>query len=178
LTSREQRTFVTKSYFDETSTAQHASTSDLNSKIFAPAFTAYSHGVAGLDKSYPVSGTDVAQNKAALFAANTSDFQNRTANLGTQKTETYASPLSNKSYLGPESAALHQEMSQVNDELIHLKDLPDRPLTIDEVRALINHGVTPDTDAKPEPNRARPRGESILGCTEARGRRIPSAVFD
>ena len=37
-----------------------------------------------------------------------------------------------------------------NTVIAHVSDIPDRPLTIDEVRGLINHGFKPDTTASPD----------------------------
>jgi hypothetical protein len=57
-----------------------------------------------------------------------------------------------KQYLGP--GAQHLPPGFDNKEEViaqaRLSDLPNRPLTIDEVRGLINHGFKPDTNVKPE----------------------------
>ncbi len=36
-----------------------------------------------------------------------------------------------------------------NVVIAHVSDIPNRPLTVDEVRGLINHGLKPDTAAPP-----------------------------
>jgi hypothetical protein len=58
--------------------------------------------------------------------------------------------MSGKTFQGPEAVAAHQHLTMTDDGKIFISDLPNRALTIDEVRNLINHGFKPNTDLKPE----------------------------
>ncbi|MCE0497204.1 MAG: hypothetical protein LV481_04575 [Methylacidiphilales bacterium] len=151
--TREQHSFITKSYFtDNGSPSNQPALADFNTKATYPVTDAYTRTAPGLDKSYTANQTDAAQNKSAQFTAGASEYQNRAVTLETHKIDTSASPLANKTYTGPEAVLEQREMSKLNQGLMQMKDLPNRPLTIDEVRDLINHGVKPDTDAAPAPS--------------------------
>ena len=61
--------------------------------------------------------------------------------------DTFASPEANKEYGGPEADIIRQRVKpglQIDGDLQKLTEIPNRPLTVDEVRALINHGFKPD----------------------------------
>ena len=145
-------TFITRPYrFDSTA----PSAPDLDRKSSVSANSAFSRTATGFDKSYSVSKTDAAQNQTALLASATSTDQGRTAVLGDHADDNdFASPLSGKEFKGEEADALHHTLSRMKNGQMLVTDLPDRPLTIDEVRALINHGFKPDTSAPPpEPSK-------------------------
>ena len=72
--------------------------------------------------------------------------QNRTASLSGKTSETRSANLS-KQYLGPGAQHVPDGTVKENVVIAHVSDIPDRPLTIDEVRGLINHGFKPDTSA-------------------------------
>jgi hypothetical protein len=149
--NRDQNTFITKAYTEDTSAPYPP---NLNTKVSFPAAAGYSRNAAGFDKSFASSSTDLGQNRTAAFASSaTSADQNRTAILGgPEKPEVFASdPMANKQYLGP--GAQHVPDGIVikdNIVLSRMSGLPNRPLTIDEVRNLINHDVKPNTDVKPD----------------------------
>jgi len=153
--NRDQNTFITKSYaFDPSA----PTAPNLDAKASFPTTSAYSRNATGFDKNYTTSTADAGQNRtAALGASPTSADQNRTAVLGgPEKPEVFASdPMANKQYLGP--GAQHVPDNLVikdNVVLSRMSGLPNRPLSIDEVRNLINHGFEPDTDVKPaEPSK-------------------------
>ena len=150
--AREERTFITKPYLiDNGSPTNQTVPMNFNSKAAYPVTSAYNRTAPGLDKSYPANQTDVAQNKSAQFTAGTSEYQDRAVNLVTHKIETNSSPLANKTYAGPEAILERRDMAKMNQGLMEMKDLPDRPLSVDEVRNLINHGIKPDTDTPPAP---------------------------
>jgi hypothetical protein len=151
----DRNTFVTKAYaFDPSA----PTVPNLDAKASFPTTTAYSRNATGFDKSYVTSNVDVGQNRTAVLGSNTvSADQNRTAVLGgPQKPEVYgADPMANKQYLGPGAQHVPKGVTiKENTVLTQLTDLPDRPLSIDEVRNLINHGFKPDTTVKPaEPSK-------------------------
>jgi len=109
------------------------------------------HHTSDLGKSYTTSHADLGQNKTTLLASTTSPDQDRAADMGPGNTKIYPSPMAAKTFEGPEADAVKRDLTKLNNGLMQMKDLPSRPLTIDEVRALINHGVKPNTDAPPEP---------------------------
>ena len=126
--------------------------SNLNTKFPTSASNAYSRNATGLNKSFYQTSSDPMGKQTAVFASSTSSFQGRTALFNEHSQKTFASPLADKSYQ-EKIPVIPQEGGKINamDLQQELKDLPDRPLTIDEVRALINHGVKPDTSTRPEP---------------------------
>ena len=144
---RDRNTFVTKSY---TSDAASPSVPNLDGKAAFATTSAYSRSATGFDKNYATPNADAGQNRAALVASATSTDQGRTAVLGGQTTSTYASPLAGKTFDGSEADAARQHLSRTKSGQILIADIPNRPLTIDEVRDLINHGFKADTEAKPE----------------------------
>jgi hypothetical protein len=143
----DQSTFITKSYTGDPSSP---SVPNLDAKAGFPTTSAYSRNAAGFDKSYLTSNADAGQNRTAWVASATSTDQNRTALLGAQTTDIFASPLAGKTFQGPEADAAKRHLIRLNNGQISITDLPNRPLTIDEVRDLINHGFKPNTDIKPE----------------------------
>jgi len=148
--NRDQTTFITKAYLDDTVSP---SAPNLGNKAF-PTTSAYSRSANGFDKSYQTSSADTGFSRKAVLASSTvSDDQNRTAVLGgPEKPEVFASnSMSNKQYLGPGAQKVPEGVF-IKDNIIltRMSGLPDRPLSIDEVRNLINHGFKPNTDVKPE----------------------------
>jgi hypothetical protein len=148
--NRDQDTFITKSYIGDNST----SVPNLNTKVNFPAAAGYNQNAAGFDKNYTTSNADAGQNRTAMFASpTTSADQNRTAVLGgSDKAEVLAAnSMAHKQYLGPGAQHVPDDVT-INDNIVisRMSGLPDRPLSIDEVRNLINHETKPNTDAKPE----------------------------
>jgi hypothetical protein len=140
-----QDTFVTKSYFAPSDT-DHA-VPGLHDAGAAKSYGAYSRAADGFDKSFQTSAADE-QAKSSTLDLKKADESDRTATLGGQDIKKFAYNGSDKTYEGPEARAVQRDLDRMNQGLESLKDLPDRPLTIDEVRALINHGVKPDLDDK------------------------------
>lgn len=150
-TSFQQQTFLTKSYFSDSKSQTNTTTPNLNTKFSTENSTAYNRSASEFDRSFATSGSDIAQNKKAIFASNTSDYQGQTAVLGSHHVDTFASTtLVAKPYQGPEVDDIKRDLNQVNQGLSRMSGLPSRPLTIDEVRDLINHQTKPNTDSKPE----------------------------
>jgi hypothetical protein len=85
------------------------------------------------------------------MALQKAEESNRTADLGGHDVQKFAYVDSDKTYAGPEAPLVKRDLAKMNEGMESLKDLPDRPLTIDEVRALINHGIKADTSEKPAP---------------------------
>jgi hypothetical protein len=147
-----QKTFVTQSYFANDAEASDKATPNIHSAYPVSSADGFSNTAPGYNKSFLTASADVDQNKS--FATAAASESGRTADLGGHEIKTYASPMSSKTYQGREADAIKRDLDDMNQGLVGLKDLPNRPLTIDEVRALINHGIKPDTDEKPpEPDK-------------------------
>jgi hypothetical protein len=143
-----EKTFVTKSYSANDSDNADKSVPGLHSD-YATSAAGDLHPAAGYDKSFLTASADADQQKTADFASNTSEYQGKKAELGGHTIDTFANPMASKTYEGPEAAAVKRDMDRLSNGLQSVKDLPDRPLTIDEVRELINHGVKPELEEKP-----------------------------
>jgi hypothetical protein len=151
--NNDQNTFITKPYsFDSDS----SSIPNLHTKANFASTSAYNQRATGFDKNYATTTADAGQNQASLFASATSPDQGRTAVLGGQTTATFASPLTDKKFEGDEADAAKRHLIRMKTGQMLVEDLPDRPLTIDEVRDLLNHGFKPDTDAKPPEEQSKP----------------------
>jgi hypothetical protein len=148
-----QDTFITKPYTGNTS----SSVPNLDAKTSFTTAGGYNRNATGFNKGYNTSTADAGQTRTAMFASNTSTTtadQNRTALLGSRTVSIAASPLGEKTFQGPEADAARRTLSRTDDGKIYVSELPNRPLTIDEVRNLINHGFKPNTDIKPsEPSK-------------------------
>ena len=108
---------------------------------------------ADMSKSFMTAKADLGD-KTAGEANSTSEYAGKTAQLGAPGVKVFASSLGDKTYSGREADAIKRDVAQMNEGMEGLKDLPNRPLTIDEVRALINHGIKPATEEKPaEPSK-------------------------
>jgi len=142
-----QSNFITKAYAGD---ASAPTAPNLNAKASFPTTGAYSRNATGFDKNYPTSNADAGQSRTAMLASAASTEQGRTAMLGAHTISTSASPLAGKTFQGPEADAVHHHLTKTDDGRIFISDLPNRALTIDEVRNLINHGFKPNTDVKPE----------------------------
>ena len=94
------------------------------------------------------------------FATKTSEFQGKVApDVETPaKTDPFATPssLSAKTFFDPQMQHIRHDPYATGMDVQRLADLPNRPLTIDEVRNLINHEQIPDLNEKPdeEPSKA------------------------
>jgi len=152
LTGDDQNTFITKAYTGDPSTP---TAPNLNTKVSLPTTSAFSSSATGFDKAFPISKTDVGQARTAELTSATSPDQDRSAYLGPQNTSAYATASdtadANKTFDGREAADLHHQLTKLDNGQMMVTDLPNRPLTIDEVRDLINHGFKPDTSVKPNP---------------------------
>jgi hypothetical protein len=173
-----QSTFITKPYAGDTPASPFA---NLNARPAFAKSASSNQTAAGFNKSYFTS-SDSSQNHAALFPAagnTTAADQNRTAVLGHDKPEVLsANSMANKQYLGP--GAQHVPDDVVIPEniiLTRMNKIPNRPLSIDEVRDLINHGTSPNTDIKPaEPS--RPLNDPDYKPEPLRDSPIPSSGSD
>ncbi len=144
-----ERTFATKSYFTGPADDADKTVPGLDRKVPLQSFDGFDRTADGAEKKFAASDTDSDQNKTSDFASKTDDDQGRSAILGGQTVKTYANAMASKTYEGPEAMAVKRDLNRMNQGLESIKDLPDRPLTVDEVRALIDHGIKPDLDAKP-----------------------------
>ncbi len=169
---RDQNSLANKSYTTDTSSLADHSMPNLNAKVKTSSSSAYTHRVTDLDKSFATTTANTGNNKTASFAT-ASSYQGRAAILSTVKPDSYASAsdLASKQYLGPGAQHLPEGVTS-NDSynITRASGLPNRDLSIDEVRNLINNDSTPNTqvapetpskplndpDYKPEPTRAAP----------------------
>jgi hypothetical protein len=152
LQNSDKNAFVTKSYTDA---AFSSSQADFNTKAKVSSTNSFSRSATGMDKSYATSAADADQSKPALYASSKSSDEDRTATIGDRKADTFSSTMGDKTFRGPEADAAHHHLSKLANGQMLVTDLPDRPMTIDEVRNLINHGFKPATDVKPdEPTKA------------------------
>jgi hypothetical protein len=149
----DRNTFVTKPYSFDT---KSSSIPDANTKSEFGSTSAYSKSASGFGKAYPTSTADAGQNQAAALASTTAAEQGRAAVLGGPTPDTFASSFADKQFEGDEADAAKRHLSRNHNGQIVIDDLPSRPLTIDEVRQLINHGFKPDTDVQPEGEPAKP----------------------
>jgi hypothetical protein len=144
-----EKTFITKSYEGDDSADPGKSLPGLRSPYPTSAADEDSHSANGYDKTFATTSADASPAKGSGFTSSTSSYQGQKAEMGGHEIEKFANSMSSKTYEGPETVAVKRDLDQMNNNLEGLKDLPDRPLTIDEVRNLINHGVKPETDEKP-----------------------------
>jgi hypothetical protein len=110
-----------------------------------------SRPASGYDRNYATASADSTLNRQAeLPPSNTTVDQNRAALFTPQDKDLGLTPnaMANKTYLGP--GAPNNPDDKDNPPLTRMSEVPDRPLSIDEVRNLINHSAKPDTTAKPE----------------------------
>lgn len=70
--------------------------------------------------------------KASLYSSQSAAGFNRTIDMPT--------------YTGPEAQKIKRDMEEINKTLGNTKDLPNRSLTVQEVRDLLNHNKKPDQD--------------------------------
>jgi hypothetical protein len=150
FSSHEQETFITKSYIPEAT----ATVPNLNSKMNFPSAQGYSRSASGFDKGYAVPDTAEEQGRSAILGStDTAEEQGRTAILGgSEKGQVLAAnSMADKQYLGP-GAQKVPDGEEIPENIVvsRVKDLPNRPLTIDEVRNLINHETKPNLEARPE----------------------------
>jgi hypothetical protein len=106
---------------------------------------------AGYDQSYATKAADVAENQQAAteFAAIGSPDQNRVAPVPASTYDTSSAPGYDKKFTGPEEDARHRSLTKLSNGQMLVEDIPDRPLTVDEVKNLINHGFKPNTTQPP-----------------------------
>jgi hypothetical protein len=143
--------FVTKSYDDTAAWTQPTTATSYRSAFFTRPAAESGHAFAAT-RAEPV-------NRAVLAdAADTSEDRGRQAALGGPATpEQY--PVDTrfaKQYLGPgaQNVPRGDEIKE-NVTLNGIDGIPNRPLSIDEVRDLINHGTKPHTD-EPPPEASKP----------------------
>jgi hypothetical protein len=146
-------TFITRPY---SFNANSPTAPNLNSKAELASANSLARPATGFNKGYATSTADSGQNQAASFSSQTASEQNRAAVLGAHDVTTPASAFSGKTFEGDEAVAAKRHLSRGKNGQIIIDDLPSRPLTIDEVRDLIDHGFKADTDEKPAEDQSKP----------------------
>lgn len=146
----DKNSFITKPYLDQNAQAAKAfQTVATRPANFSKANHDFSH-------DYFTAGADEQSRHAAMADATSAD-QNRSAVLGgPEKQDLPVVTAYNKQYLGPGATKVPEEvLIKENLVLTRITDVPNRPLTMDEVRNLINNGTKPNLDEKPdEPSKA------------------------
>jgi hypothetical protein len=123
-------------------------------KYATMAYDESSRGSDDFSKTYKLPPANAGANR--VFPIKTSDFQGKTALLaqGPSKTDPFATPnaLNDKTFFDPEMVHVRRDPYAAANQLDvkRLTDLPNRPLTIKEVRNLINHDQIPNLADKPE----------------------------
>jgi hypothetical protein len=137
-----QEAFATKVY----DTTGPGSVYNLGSKsTYQTASYNGTKAAAGYDQSFATKSVSPELDQAAsAFAPIGASGQNLTAPVGAKTYDTFASPEEDKKFTGPEEEASHNHLKRLSNGQILIEDIPDRPLSIDEVRDLINHGFKPD----------------------------------
>ena len=151
--SSSENTFITKPYTFDSKTS---SVPGIDTKAAYPTAPLSNSNNTEFGKSFSTASADLGPNKTSAFASTKSSDQDRTALLGGQGVDTYASTLGDKKFTGDEAQSANKRLTRMKDGQMYVQDLPNRPLTIDEVRDLINHGFKPDTDAKPIDEDSKP----------------------
>lgn len=103
-------------------------------------------------KSYDLPAANSNANRT--FDTKTSDFQGKKAQIAqtTAKVDPFAAPssLNEKTFFDPALKHVKRDPYATGMDVERLANLPNRPLTIDEVRNLINHEQIPDLNSKPD----------------------------
>ncbi len=106
----------------------------------------------GYDQTFGTKSASPDLDRASTaFAPLGSPDQNRTAPIDQKTYPTYASPEQDLKFTGPEADAIHKHLTKLSNGQTLVQDIPDRPLTIDEVKNLINHGFKPNLSQPPAP---------------------------
>ena len=153
LQASEQTTFLSKPY--DGLSESDSKTQDLHTAFATKSFATEKTDVSESTKSFTTTSADLGRGQAPLYASSTSTStdQDRTAIFKTEKIEDLGTvePMASKQYLGPGAQQVPDGIEVKENQVIwNMTGLPSRALTVDEVRNLINHGITPDTDTKPD----------------------------
>jgi hypothetical protein len=151
--SSRENTFITKPYTFDSKTS---SVAGLDTKASYPTAPLSNRTSNDFGKTFTTASADLGPNQASTFASTKASEQGRTATLGGQAIDTPTSPLGDKTFTGDEAQSAKRHLTRLKSGQMYVQDLPNRPLTIDEVRDLINHGFKPDTDAKPPEEESKP----------------------
>jgi len=107
----------------------------------------YNRSNSLFDKNFGTSDAAMGHDASKSFSK-TSTEQGRTSSLSGKTSETHTSDLA-KQYLGPGAQHVPDGLVKENVVIGSVNEIPNRPLTIDEVRGLINHGFKADTKNAP-----------------------------
>ena len=152
-TSSSENQFVTKPYSFDSKTS---TVPGLDTKAAYPTAPVSSRNSNDFTKSFNTASADLGPNQSSSLVSSKAEEQNRSAVLGGHTTDTYASALGNKTFNGSEADAAKKHLTRMKGGQMLVQDLPNRPLTVDEVRDLINHGFKPDTDKAPVEDESKP----------------------
>jgi len=169
----QRQTFLTKPYSENTSAP---TAPNLHTKAAYTANTNYNKSASDSDKSFGTTRADADQDRTALLAKADSDDQSRAALINSKPIETSTATIGNKTFEGPEADAVHRRLTKTDSGPMAVSDLPDRSLTIDEVKNLINHGFKPNTNTKPEEEPSKPLNDPAYQPEPLR--ELPTPVSD
>ena len=106
----------------------------------------------GADSTFVTKTADTGNNEASSeFAAIGASEQNQSSPIGDKAYAVSADAMADKTFQGPEEEARHRHLKIASNGQLLINSLPDRPLSIDEVKSLINHGFTPNLSQPPPP---------------------------
>jgi hypothetical protein len=144
--AREGRTFQTKSFLPEQAVSG-GSMPDANRTFDTGAAFDFGHRTNESSKTFSTRSADLGATQT-FGGIKTSPLQDKTALVAeTNKPALFAdAEFSNKAFDDPELRHVRRDPYANGMDVSRMVHLPDRPLTIDEVRELINHEVVPDTD--------------------------------
>lgn len=114
-------------------------TANIGGKEFVPPSAAVDKTYAARSYALPGNFTGFDQStpnipmKASLYSSQTAAGFNRAIDMPT--------------YTGPEAQRIKQDMEEIDKTLGNTKDLPNRSLSVQEVRDLLNHNKKPDQDS-------------------------------
>jgi hypothetical protein len=124
-----------KSYSTKGVDSTFLKTAPINAKrIEPPAVTSMDKSYAV--RSYPLPGNFTDFDKSSSVPLKSSNFDGKSASGFNRNIEMPA-------YTGPEAAKIKQDMAAIDKTLGNTKDLPDKQLSINEVKALLNRNVKP-----------------------------------
>ena len=115
------------------------------------AYRSDTHGSDNFAKAFAL--PDSQNSLAKPFATKGSDLQGKQALIGQkQPLDPFATPWTegDKKFYDPELRKVKHDPYANGMDVKRLADLPNRPLTIDEVRSLVNHEQVPDLNSKPD----------------------------
>lgn len=100
------------------------------------------------DKTYPAQSASDWVTRSAQGMDRSSSIPNRTSRFADiKRPDGFDRTFEVRTYEGPEAARIKNNVAAVSNGLSGMKDVPDRNLTIDEVKNILNRDTTPQKPA-------------------------------